>query len=38
MISLKRADGFKKWPSTISCLVCGSLSFYFFLCQLLPFR
>jgi quaternary ammonium compound-resistance protein SugE len=29
VISLKCADGFKKWPSTISCLVCGSLSFYF---------
>ncbi|MDF2039250.1 multidrug efflux SMR transporter [Cytobacillus oceanisediminis] len=29
VISLKRADGFQKWPSTVSCLVCGSLSFYF---------
>lgn len=29
VISLKCSDGFKKWPSTISCLVCGSLSFYF---------
>ncbi len=29
VISLKRADGFKNWPSTISCLVCGSLSLYF---------
>ncbi|WP_226617903.1 DMT family transporter [Cytobacillus firmus] len=29
VISLKRADGFKNWPSTISCLVFGSLSFYF---------
>ncbi|MGM0776073.1 MAG: DMT family transporter [Bacillota bacterium] len=29
MVSLKRADGFKKWPFTISCLVFGSLSFYF---------
>lgn len=29
VISMKCADGFKKWRSTISCLVCGSISFYF---------
>lgn len=29
VVSMKRADGFKKWPPSIACLICGSLSFYF---------
>ncbi|TDK59858.1 multidrug efflux SMR transporter [Bacillus salipaludis] len=29
VISLKRAEGFKKFLPTVSCLVFGSFSFYF---------
>ncbi|MBS4190443.1 multidrug efflux SMR transporter [Bacillus sp. FJAT-49705] len=29
VISLKEADGFKKLLPSISCIICGSLSFYF---------
>lgn len=29
VISLKRADGFKKWLPSVACFFFGSISFYF---------